>query len=534
MGLLDAVLDGRPIGATYSPWDNFWYTADPRDARTVSGYPVSGDNSMRLPAVAGCVDLISNMVGVIPLHIMRALDNDGREKAKSNPVYRLLRHRPNPRQTAKEWLTMGVARLLLGGNFYNQIMFDGRGAITALEPLYSHFMQVRLLDSGRRGYLYRAPGKPPRSFTQDEILHVMNLTLDGVTGISVIENARASIEAGLAQGDYAGQFWHEGGEPRSLLTFKGPGKLLPEQMDNLQRTWRERARNLAILQGGLEYTPISTTNRDGQFIEARKFSVEEICMYFRVPPDMIGHNDGTSQWGTGIEQRGRGFIDYTLMPWLVSIEQAVNRDLLDDDTGTLFAKFNADALLRGQSSERATEHRQYVDGGIKSVNEVRRLEDLNPLEGEEYDKPHRAGNMGGDPGGGDPETTKKPEAPPRLRLVDDDDDDEEEETAARIARANRITMAAAERLVRKEVASIRKMAARYAGEADEWRKRVTTFYGEHAGELETALALETATARRYCADHCARVCENGGEMGEDYERTQPAVLAALATEGHRG
>lgn len=916
MGLLTLLLTGRPYGATYEPTSDFWYKPDPRfgGGTTEAGMLVSPESSMRLGAVFACVGLIADMVGSLPLILYRRLEDDGKERATTQPLYNVLRRRPNVRQTAKEWRTMGTAHLLLRGNFYNRLVVDGRGAITELQPLHPDRVTVRLLDSGRRGYTYRPPRGNAETYTQDEIHHVMGLSLDGVTGCSVIEYARESVGAAQAQEGFAARFWRQGAEGH--LAFVAPGpmsdlsrKANEEALQARVGGW-QNAHKALLLEGGLKPERISVTGRDAQYIESRKFSVSDIARFFRVPPHMIGDVDGSTSWGclpsstpvftvtgpraiadiepgeevwslgadalvpskvtakrmtgvrpcltvhttaralrltdnhqlpvrryesignhgrsergtagwttqwvradeirvgdfvavphgthgvgdvapngrrltveamelcglylgngsldgnrieiahataadclpyyrdaiarefsaapytsatrtrfssieardllecgftgtaytkrvpgwvftltrelrlallrgyldsdgsvqhgvisyssahrelledmrhlcmsvavpvgrvyvgrragsmtirgrtyatrakyvlalsstssnaaigsrspkkqarfrasetaralrherqwrggvvskkshlspvagwpyrdvllqrvtaietstiaepvwdlevegtesfiadgvivhnSGIEQQTIGFVNFTLLPWLVSYEQAIYRDCIDDPE--FFAEFLVDALLRGESATRATAHRTYVDGGIKSVNEVRVLENLNPLDGEEFDLPHRAGNIGGDPQGGDPATSKRPAtAPTRPPATPPEEDDavegEAEVTPAPIA-ARKVVIAAAERLVRKEIAAIEKRAPRFAGDTAGWREWVTSFYGRHVDELVEALCLDRDHARRYGAQHCAELLEQGVSVLEAWRTEAPTALVAL-------
>jgi len=523
MGVFASVI--APVfRATYEPWDDFWFQKDPRGSATESGYPVSPDTAMRLSTVYACVGLISDMVGSLPLLVYRRLDNEGKERATTNPLYNVLKRQPNPRQTSKDWRTMGAAHLLLRGNFYNRIEFDRRGAVTALEPMHPDRVTVTLTTSGHRAFVYRPPTGPQQPLTQDEVFHVMGLSLDGLVGCSVIEYARESIGAAQAQEGFAARFWSQGAEGH--LAFVAPAMLSDKAREQNEKAlqarvggWRQ-AHKAILLEGGIKPERISVSGRDSQYIESRKFSVSDIARFFRVPPHMVGDVDGSTSWGTGIEQQTIGFVNFTLLPWLVAFEQSIDRDLILDERH--FAEFLVDGLLRGEAGSRATAHRQYVDGGIKSVNEVRIVENLNPIPGEEFDRPHRAGNMGGEPGGGDPATTRRPASGPRPPPAEPEDDDVEG------AAFRGIVVNAATRLVRKETAAIRKWAPRFASDSAGWQKWVTEFYGRYAGDLEAALATSSQMAREYCEGHRASLLRVGVKVAEEWDQYQPAMLAELA------
>lgn len=530
MGFLTELLPARAFGATYAEWDDFWYRPDPRGAATPAGVPVSADSALRQSTVNACVGLISDMAGALPAIVYRRKEDEGKERARNHPAFNVFHRRPNQRQTPKEWLTMGTQHLLLRGNFFNEIILDGRFAVSELRPLHPDRVQVALLDNDRRGYLYRPPKGPERRLTQDEVLHVMGpYSLDnGVTGCSVIEFARESISAAHAQEGFAANFWRQGAEGH--LAFVAPNALNKEVRDANEKVLRERmagwqnAHKVMLLEGGVKPERVSTSARDSQYIETQAFSAQKLCQFFRVSPDMVGINDGTSQWGTGMEQRVLGFLKFTLMPWLVAISQRVDVDVLDDPS--LFLEFLTDAILQADTVARFQAYATAIQNGIMAENEARVRENLNPWPG--LWEPRRSANQGR---GGDP-ASARPEVPtprrPTPATEDDEDDDAE-------ARGRRIALVAADRLVRREVAAIRKWAPRYAQDPAGWRRWVTEFYGAYVGELEDGLALEPAVARAYCAANCALMCRNGGEISEEYVRNQPAALAALALEGvHHG
>jgi HK97 family phage portal protein len=521
MGLLTSIVTGRPIGATYQPWDNFWYQPFSGTA-TASGYSSSPESAMRIGAVYACVGLLADMVGTLPLILYREVSQDERERAKTHPTYNLLRRQPNPRQTAKEWRTLGMNYLLWRGNFYSRIEYDGRFAVRALWPLHPDRVRVTLLSNGRRGYLYRPPQGPDVALTADEVLHVMApVSLDeGLTGAGVLEFARESIGTAGAQEQHAGKVWSDGGEPKSALKRTSPGQpFTKEQKQELLNSWRERANKVVILEG-LEYQQLGMTGRDMQFIEGRKFSVADIARFFRVPPHMIGDVDGSTSWGTGIEQQTMGFVNFTLMPWLEAFTQALDRDVIPEEH--FFVEFLLDALLRPDTLQRYQAYGIGIMNGVLAENEARVRENLKPWPG--LWEPRRSANQDR---GGNPDGPRQDVPPPAPRRFDEDDEDE-----AAADRAWKIALASADRIVRREVAVIRKWAPRFADDAS-LRKWAAEFSAAHVDELVQALALDTVVARKYCADLCAAIVSGRGEFSDEYERNQPAALARLAFAGPR-
>jgi HK97 family phage portal protein len=535
MGLFSGLL-APAIGATYLPTDNFWFQQDPRGGvQSQAGITASPDAAIRLGAVYACVRILADMVGSLPLHVYRRRPDDGKDRATDHPAYPLLRRRPNPYQTAIRWRQLGMRHILLRGNFFNLIVWSTR-RVRELIPLNPDRMVVRLLPSGRRGYLYSGSpvqyqggyiAEPQQVFTQDEIFHVMGFSLDGVSGCSVIEHARESVGRSLAEELYASRFWSAGGAVKGALSAEG--KLSPEQRKANEEAWQQaqggwwNSHKVALLEGGLKWQQIGVSARDAQYLEGRQFSVLDIARWFGLPPHMIGDIEKSTSWGTGIEQQFLGFLITALSPWLTLWEQEIDRQLLEDDDD-LFAEFLVDAMLRTDLAARATAERQYVDGGILSVNEVRVMENRNPISGSEFEKPQRAQNIGG---GGNPATTTGQRGTPGGGSQNTGQPDPSLDDPAN-ARARDLVVRAAGRMVRKEVGAIQKFAPRYAGSPEGWREWAADFYGKHVALLGEALGLEEAVARRYGAAHLAALLEQGVTVCDEWTRHAPALLTALA------
>lgn len=522
MGLFSSVI-APALGATYQNWDDFWYQKDPRfGTATHAGVTASPEQAMRLSTFYAGVRLFADLVGYLPLHLYRRRADGGKDRAVDHPEYQLLRRAPNQFQTAIRWRQLGMRHTLLRGNFYNLIVASTR-RIQELIPLDPDRMTVKLLPSGRRGYVYRSSDtQPAMVLTQDEVFHVMGPSLDGVTGISLVEFSRESVGRAVAEENYSARFWSQGAATKGALTTEG--KLTPDQRTANEKAWQDsqggwwNAHKTALLEGGLKWVQIGVSARDSQYIEGREFSVEDITRWFGIPPHMVGAMTKSTSWGSGLEEQFLGFLITALAPWLTLWEQDIDRQILDD-SDEFFAEFLIDALLRADSAARALANRSYVDGGIFSVNEVRIQENKNPLKGAQYEKPQRAQNIGG---GGDPATS----LPARRPRPPEPEPDEDEDAAD--ARARGVTLRAATRTVRKEIEAITKWAPRYAGNPAGWREWVADFYGKHVVVLEEALGLEATQARQYGAAHTAALLAQGVAVIEEWDRHAPALLTALA------
>ncbi|WP_235916947.1 phage portal protein [Brucella anthropi] len=367
---------------------------------TASGAAVTPDSAMRVAAVYACVRIISGAVATLPLHIKRRVDERTREDASDTPIWAVLRRRPNRWQTPSQFRRMLQAHLLLRGNAYAMIV-RSRGLVQELIPLHPDRVEVRQTDDLALEYIYtRQDGRRIR-LRQDEVFHLVGLTLDGVHGVSAIAYARETIGLSLAMEDHGATTFRNGARVSGVL--KHPNKLGPEAVANLKagleefRSGGEQEGKNLILEEGMDYARIAMTAEDAQWIESRKFSRTDIAMFFGVPPHMIGDTEKSTSWGTGIEQQSIGFVAWTLEDHLTMWEEAINRDLIgaEDD---LYARFNRAALVKGDIKARWEAYVKGLQWGVYSPNEIRALEDQNPRDGGDvfYPPPNTAGAPAGE------------------------------------------------------------------------------------------------------------------------------------------
>ncbi|WPM81617.1 phage portal protein [Brucella pseudintermedia] len=364
-------------------------------AVTGAGTTVTPNSAMRVAAVYACVRIISGAVATLPLHIKRRVDERTRQDASDTPIWTVLRRRPNRWQTPSQFRRMLQAHLLLRGNAYAMIV-RSRGLVQELIPLHPDRVEVRQTDDLALEYIYtRQDGRRIR-LRQDEVFHLVGLTLDGVHGVSAIAYARETIGLSLAMEDHGATTFRNGARVSGVL--KHPNKLGPEAVANLKagleefRSGGEQEGKNLILEEGMDYARIAMTAEDAQWIESRKFSRTDIAMFFGVPPHMIGDTEKSTSWGTGIEQQSIGFVAWTLEDHLTMWEEAINRDLIgaEDD---LYARFNRAALVKGDIKARWEAYVKGLQWGVYSPNEIRALEDQNPRDGGDvfYPPPNTAG-----------------------------------------------------------------------------------------------------------------------------------------------
>ena len=362
---------------------------------TASGVSVTAESAMRVGAVFACVRIISGAVANLPMHIMRRVDDKTRENASDHTLWRVLRRKPNSWQTPSQFKRMMQAHILLRGNAYARIVWS-RGSVIALIPMHPDRVEAKQANDLKLTYHYtRADGRKIVIASKD-IMHLVGMTLDGVTGVSVITYAREAIGLSIAQDSHGAKTFKNSARPSSVLTH--PSKLGKEGQENLRASLREyRAGGEAegeslILEEGMKIDPMAMTSKDAEWIESRKFSRTDIAMFFGVPPHMIGDTEKSTSWGTGIEQQSIGFVTFTLEDHLTTWEETIERDLIVDEDD-IYARFNRKALVRGDIKTRWEAHVKAMQWGVMSPNEVRTLEDENPRDGGDvyYDPPNTAG-----------------------------------------------------------------------------------------------------------------------------------------------
>jgi HK97 family phage portal protein len=367
-------------------------------ATTSSGVSVTPSTAMRVATVYACVRIISGAVATLPLHIKRRIDDRTREDASDTPLWKLLRRKPNRWQTPSQFRRMMQAHLLLRGNAYALIV-RSRGVVTELVPMHADRVECKQRDDLSLAYTFTRKDGRKVQLAQQEVMHLVGLTLDGIHGVSPVTYARETIGLSLAMEDHGATVFKNGA--RVSMVLKHPQKLGPEGLAFLKaslddyRSGGESEGKALVLEEGMDTAPLAMTAEDAQWIESRKFSRTDIAMFFGVPPHMIGDTEKSTSWGTGIEQQSIGFVAWTLEDHLTTWEETIGRDLIGDDDD-LYAKFNRAALVKGDIKARWDAYVKGRQWGIYSADDVRALEDLNPRPdgrgGEYAEPPNTAGN----------------------------------------------------------------------------------------------------------------------------------------------
>ncbi len=358
---------------------------------STSGKAVTERSAMQMTAVYSCVRILAEAVAGLPLNLYRYTEDGGKEKAIDHPLYLLLHDEPNPEMSSFVFRETLMTHLLLWGNAYAQVIRNGKGEVVALYPLMPNKMTV---DRDERGQLYysyqRSNDEAIRSKDQtvilhpSDVLHIPGLGFDGLVGYSPIAMAKNAIGMAIACEEYGAKFFANGAAPGGVLEHPGTIKDPQRVRESWQSTFggSGNANKIAVLEEGMKYTPIGISPEQAQFLETRKFQINEIARIFRVPPHMVGDLEKSSF--SNIEQQSLEFVKYTLDPWVVRWEQSLTRALFTQaEKARYFVKFNLEGLLRGDYESRMNGYATARQNGWMSANDIRELENLDRIPAEE-------------------------------------------------------------------------------------------------------------------------------------------------------
>lgn len=354
---------------------------------STSGKAVTERSAMQMTAVYSCVRILAEAVAGLPLHLYKYTDNGGKEKALDHPLYRLLHDEPNPEMSSFVFRETLMTHLLLWGNAYAQVIRNGKNEVIALYPLMPNKMTVDRDERGQLYYSYNRGQDEAIKSKEDtvilrpsDVLHIPGLGFDGLVGYSPIAMAKNAIGMAIACEEYGAKFFANGATPGGVLEH--PGTIKDPQ--RVRESWQtafggsSNSNKVAVLEEGMKYTPISISPEQAQFLETRKFQINEIARIFRVPPHMVGDLEKSSF--SNIEQQSLEFVKYTLDPWVVRWEQSIQRSLLSpEEKQEYFAKFNLEGLLRGDYQSRMNGYAIGRQNGWMSANDIRELENLDRI-----------------------------------------------------------------------------------------------------------------------------------------------------------
>ncbi len=382
-GILLSALGGRPA------WTGRW---------------MSPDVAQQCTAVYACIGVLAESLASLPLVLYRQ-EGNRKVKAIEHPLYSVLHDGWNFEQTSYEAREMLMGHLCLRGNAYCQIVRDNYFQVSQLVPLQPDWMIIKRQPTGQLLYEYRKPNGLPVNFQPGEILHLRLRSNDGMQGMSPITLQRETVALNMAYTEFAAKLFGSGARPSGILTY--PGEVTKDQADRIKESWNQaygaldNVHKVAVLEQGMTWQQMQITPEDAQYLESRKFSRSEIASIYRVPPHMIGDLERATH--SNIEQQAIDFVQNTMLPWVIRWEQTLTRDLLTPaERRTYFLKFNLSALLRGDTATRYQAYVQARQNGWLNANEIRDLEDMDPIDGpagEAYWMPVNVVVAGDAPGG---------------------------------------------------------------------------------------------------------------------------------------
>ena len=386
MGIFSSIFKARdkPQNRTAGSGYSFYM------GNSTAGKTVTERSAMQMTAVYSCVRILAEAIAGLPLHVYQYNNDGGKDKALKHPLYHILHDEPNPEMSSFVFRETLMTHLLLWGNAYAQILRNGKGEVIGLYPLMPNKMTVDRDDKGHLFYQYqRSNDEAIKSdsmviLSPQDVLHIPGLGFDGLVGYSPIAMAKNAIGLAIATEEYGAKFFANGAAPSGVLehpgTIKDPAKV--RESWNTTFGGSGNAGKVAVLEEGMKYTPISISPEQAQFLETRKFQINEIARIFRVPPHMVGDLEKSSF--SNIEQQSLEFVKYTLDPWVIRWEQSIMHTLFTpEEKKKYYVKFNVEGLLRGDYQSRMTGYATARQNGWMSANDIRELENLDRIPAEE-------------------------------------------------------------------------------------------------------------------------------------------------------
>lgn len=356
---------------------------------TSAGVTVTPERALQVAAVFSSVRLLAETGSMLPVGMYQRSGN-ARSRVDDHPLAPLLTYQANPGLPSGEFWAQILGWMLVRGNAAAYVERSNGGLPVGLWPIaWPNVEPRRVKTTGELVYKVTpdeeewAPVREDGGLVRAEnLLHFRSFGVGGMEGLSPIGMARQSVGTGYAANAYIGGFFARDASPGGVVSV--PGKLDDDQYERLTRQWKDlhegfdKSHQLAVMEAGAKWEKTTLSPADAQFLEVYKLTRAEIAGIFGVPPHMIGDVERSTSWGSGIEQQSLGYVIYSLMPWLTRLERTAGR-LLGDPS--LYLKFNPDALLRGDTTQRYTAYSQARQWGWMSVNDIRAKEDEPPIDG---------------------------------------------------------------------------------------------------------------------------------------------------------
>lgn len=521
-----------------NPFDDRWYTSGSTVNMTDISSP-SLEGALKISTVYRAINVLAAAVAVLPVDVLQRKGRRGWKPLEGDLIRTKLRLAPNRFQTSYRWRHHLIGHLLLTGYYYAHKYAWGTPQLQ-LNPLAPARMRiVEMQNDGSLLYQYTTARGEQKDLTTDELVHCRGFSVDGIQGVSVIDLMRENIQLATMSRQQRTAFVKNAMRPSVVIRFPKGQEVGAEAERNILTGYARAygGRNAGrpmVLGDGAEISPFTIDSKAAQYIESEYFLVEEFLRFTGVPGVLVNYPDKTATFASA-ESFFQSFVDHGVAPITVNLEQELTTALygVQED---IRVRFNLNALLRGDSKARADFYRVVVELGIFTRNEIRELENKNPLKG--LDEPLTPKNMGGASPEGSAAAPAAPAAPapgPARKPATPAEDEEEAAARAALARAGEIVHEAAARIVRRETAAIlgtedgkKGAAERFARDTPGWRAWVADFYGKHAQLVGQALRLPAAAAERYCAAQAEALLAGGVGVVGNWEATRVPHLVELA------
>lgn len=390
MSFIGKLIAGAQAGQVATTRDGGWLARALGGRPTRAGVRITEGNALSITAVYACVRLIAGPIGQLPCEVLER--GDGKRKpAEHLPAYWMLKRAPNPWMPAYRQRRLQVSHGMLWGNGYAEVVRNGRGQAIELWPLLPDRTRPLVED---RELLYQTTEDDGqlRRIRHGDVVHLLPLSHDGIMGLSPISLHREALALARVAEEFGASWFGAGSRSGGLLEM--PAEVSQDARKAMQKQWDdegglERAHKTRLVPAGAKYTPLSIPPEDAQFLQTREFQIAEIARIFGVPLHMLESHVKSTSWGSGIEQMSLGFVRYTLADWIEAYEQELAAKIFTPEEREKYTvKFNLNALLRGDAKTRAEYYGLGIRDGWLTVDEIRELEDLGPMDdGDLADRP---------------------------------------------------------------------------------------------------------------------------------------------------
>lgn len=352
---------------------------------SISGVSVTPRSALNISAWYAGVRILAETIASLPMFTYRRLEPEGKERATTHPVYRLLHDQPNPFMTNVEFFECQQANILGWGNAFAEIERDGAGRVTALWPIPPAAMRVQV-NNGRLWYYAQTQSGPEVQYAAEDILHTRSLSSDGIIGYPIVDLMREPLGLTKAEEEHRARFFKNDARPAGIIEY--PGAMGDDAYKRYKTDWQETYGGLgnryriAFLEQGLKYHETMFSPEASQFIEGRKFQLEEVARILGIPLILLQSTEKATSWGTGIEQFMLAFLQFTIRPWLKRWEARLNASLFTPrEARSFFVEALIEDLLRADIKTRQESYNIAITGGWMTRNEARVRENMNPATG---------------------------------------------------------------------------------------------------------------------------------------------------------